>query len=203
MHDVMALFGLSATGFGVAAVLCGGMHELARMVGDGELDALLAQPKSVLLRAVASRSRASGFGDIASGIGLLVLSGYWHWYTTPAVRLAIGLSSVAFVSAGVVMNSLAFWLGRVEVLARMLFDFTTAFTTYPPSLFDLGARALLFTLLPAGLCSYLPVELVRNFGFESSLLAAGTIAAYAAFAIAFFNRGLRHYESGSRFGVWG
>src|SRR5688500_9897809 len=67
MPDMLALYGVSATGFGVAAALCGGMFELSRLIAEGELDALLTQPKSVLLRAIASRSRASGWGDVLSG----------------------------------------------------------------------------------------------------------------------------------------
>jgi ABC-2 type transport system permease protein len=203
LHDVMALFGVSAAGFGGAAVLCGGMFELARLISDGELDALLAQPKSVLLRALASRTRASGFGDVASGTILLALSGYWHWYTTPTVLLAVILATVGFVASGVLAHSLAFWLGRVEVLSRQLFDFVTAFSTYPPALFDGVMRVLLFTVFPAGLCSYLPVEVVRDVTPAALLLATGAIGAYAALAILVFQRGLRRYESGSRFGVWG
>jgi ABC-2 type transport system permease protein len=203
LHDVMALFGLSATAFGAAAVVCGGMYELARMINDGELDGLLSQPKSVLLRAIASRSRASGFGDMVSGVFLLALSGYWHWHTTPALLLAIALASVAFVSTCVLLHSLAFWLGRVEVLSRMLFDWTTALTTYPPSLFDMHTRILLFTILPAGLCAHLPIEVVRNFGLESAVLGSSAIAAFASLAGWVFHRGLRRYESGSRFGGWG
>src|SRR6476659_1526718 len=78
MPDMLALYGVSASGFGLAAVTCGGMFELSRLIVEGELDALLCQPKSVLLRAVASRSRASGWGDVASGTLLLGLSGYVH-----------------------------------------------------------------------------------------------------------------------------
>jgi ABC-2 type transport system permease protein len=200
MPDMLALYGVSATGFGLAAVTCGGMFELARAISEGELDTLLNQPRSVLLRAIASRSRASGWGDVLSGLGLLALSGYWQLQTTPAVLLAVVLCAVAFASCSVVLHSTAFWLGHVEGLARQLFEFVIAFSLYPPSLFGTGMRVVLFTLLPAGLVTYLPVELVRDFHWSGALLATSVVLSYALLAGKLFERGLRRYESGSRFG---
>jgi ABC-2 type transport system permease protein len=200
MPDMLALYGVSATGFGLAAVTCGGMFELGRAIAEGELDVLLSQPRSVLLRAIASRSRASGWGDVVSGLGMLGLSGYWHLQTTPAVLLAVTLAATAFASCCVVLHSAAFWFGQVEGLARQLFEFVIAFTLYPPSLFGAGLRVVLFTLLPAGLVAYLPVELVRDFHWSGALLAVGAVLAYALLAGQLFERGLRRYESGSRFG---
>jgi ABC-2 type transport system permease protein len=61
-------------------------------------------------------------------------------------------------------------------------------------------RVMLFTLLPAGLVVYLPVELVRDFHWSGALLAVSAVLAYALLAGKLFERGLRRYESGSRFG---
>jgi ABC-2 type transport system permease protein len=200
MPDMLALYGVSATGFGLCAVTCGGMFELARTIAEGELDALLSQPRSVLLRAIASRSRASGWGDVLSGLSLLALSGYWQLQTTPAVLLSVVLAGTAFASCGVVLHSAAFWFGQVDGLARQLFEFVIAFSLYPPPLFGTGIRILLFTLLPAGLVAYLPVELVRDFHWSGALLAISAVLAYALLAGKLFALGLRRYESGSRFG---
>lgn len=203
LPDMAALYGVSAAGFGIAVVACGGIYELGRMVHEGELDSLLAQPKSVLLRAIASRSRASGWGDLVSGLFFLGISGYLRGYGVLVALLSVSLSAITYVACGVVFQSAAFWLGRIETLARQLLDFTIAFSLYPPSLFGAGLRVLLFTLLPAALVSYLPVELVREFHPGRAALAVVLVAAYALFALWLFGRGLRRYESGSRFGVWG
>jgi ABC-2 type transport system permease protein len=196
LHDMLALFGITAAGFGLAVVLCGGMLELARAIADGELDALLAQPKNVLLRAVASRSIASGWGDIASGLGLIALSGYAH---PLAALLATLLAAIGFVTSAAVLQSSAFWLGRTDSLARTALEFVMTFALYPPTLFGGGLRVLLFTLLPAGLIAYLPLELARDPGLDTLLPALLGTACYAAFAAWVFQRGLRRYESGSRF----
>lgn len=203
MADMAALYGVSACGFGIAVVTCGGIYELARMINEGDLDSLLTQPRSILLRAIASRSRASGWGDLASGLFLLAMSGYLHGTGLLAALFAVALSAVAYIACGVVLQSTAFWFGRIETLARQVFDFTIGFSLYPPSLFGAGLRLVLFTLVPAALVSYVPVELLRDFHLEQALLAIGLVGAYATFAAWLFHRGLRRYESGSRFGVWG
>src|SRR5690349_8941710 len=56
MPDMLALFGVSGAAYGLSVVLCGGALDLARTIDDGGLDPLLAQPRSVLVRAVVSRS---------------------------------------------------------------------------------------------------------------------------------------------------
>jgi ABC-2 type transport system permease protein len=200
--DMLALFGVSVTGYGVAVVLCGGLLELARSIEDGELDALLSQPKSVLLRALASRSIASGWGDAATGIAMLAMSGYVNLRSAPLALLAVAISALMFVASSVMLHSSAFWLGRVQSTTRILIDFVITFSLYPPTLFGSGIKVVLFTLLPAGLVAFLPVELLRDFHASTAVLAVGGAAAYTWLAHWVFMRGLRRYASGSRFGVW-
>ena len=197
LPDMLLLFGVSASGFGLAVVLCGGALELSRTIADGGLDALLCQPKSVLLRVVTSRSQASGWGDVASG---LLLIGFSEGAPLALAPLAVLLAAVAFVATACLAHSAAFWLGRVDSLARALVDLVVLFTLYPPSLFGAGVRVLLFTLLPAGVVAYLPVEILRAPGWDTVAIATLAVAAYAALAYRVFSAGLRRYESGSRFG---
>jgi len=199
MPDMLLLFGVSSVGYGLAMVVGGGALDLARNIGDGALDPLLAQPRSVLVRAVASRSVASGWGDVASGILMLALSGYVTLPRLPLVSLAALLVATVFLSFAVVLNSAAFWLGQVESFSTFVFHYVVVFSTYPPTLFGPATKVLLFTLLPAGLAVYLPVELVRAPSAESLVLAVGGAVAALLVAQAVFARGLRRYASGSRF----
>jgi ABC-2 type transport system permease protein len=195
--DMEALFGISTIGFGLAVTLCGGSIDLARIVSDGELDALLTQPKSVLLRALASRSIASGWGDIATGVVLLWRSGYHH---VPAILFASVISGVAFAAGFAVLQSSAFWLGRMDSVAKQLIDLLITFSCYPPGAFGTQFKLLLYTVIPAGLVTFLPVELVRDPGLHTAVPALAAVVAYACFAAWVFKRGLRRYESGSRIG---
>jgi ABC-2 type transport system permease protein len=157
----------------------------------------------VLLRAVASRSNASGWGDLMSGTLMLAFSGYVRLENAPVALLAIALATLVFLSSAVLINSAAFWLADIESISLHLFNFLLAFATYPPTLFGGITKLILFTVIPAGLVSYLPVELLREFRPDRALLALGGALSYAFLAALVFTLGLRRYASGSRFGVWG
>jgi ABC-2 type transport system permease protein len=201
MPDMLALFGLSAAGYGLKVVLFGGALDLAHTIAEGRLDALLTQPKSVLLRAVSSRSRASGWGDLASGILMLGLSGYVTLARAPLVLYAVLLTTLVMLSFAVLLNSLAFWVRDIERTTFNAFHFLIAFTLYPPTLFGGTAKLFLFTVLPVGLAVYLPVSLVRGFDAAQALWASAGAIAYAAVAATVFARGLSRYASGSRIEV--
>jgi ABC-2 type transport system permease protein len=203
LRDMMLLHGVSATGFGIAVLICGGIFHLGRHIGDGDLDALLCQPKNVLVRALTFHSQASGLGDIASGVVMLVLSGYLSLRNAPLALLAVGLSAVALVASSVVLQSAVFWLGRIEQVSRRVTEFVITLSLYPPPLFGGGMRVIMYTLLPAAFVSHVPVDLVRHGGAQLLGLALIGTALHVAFAVWVFARGLRRYESGSRFGVWG
>lgn len=203
LPDMLALFGVSTCVFGLVVVAFGGVLDLAQTITEGNLDALLSQPKNVLLRAIATRSRASGWGDIASGSAMLVLSGYVHLANVPIVLMAVLSGALVLLSSAVLINSAAFWLSEIESISLHAFNFLLALALYPPTLFGGATKVLLFTVLPAGLVAYLPVELVRDFHAGTALLAVAAALVYAGVAWFVFQRGLRHYASGSRFTVWG
>jgi viologen exporter family transport system permease protein len=203
LGDMQVLFGVVAAGFGAAVTLAGGVRHLGRFIDDGELDTLLTQPKPVLVHALGLRLQASGFGDVLSGIAFIAYSGQVSWRALPVVVLAIAASAFVFVASGIVFFSLAFWLGPVETLARQLWELLITFSLYPEPLFGGVLRLVLFTLLPAGFVGYVPARLVQRPSVADALLLTAAAAGYLAIAAVVFNRGLRRYASGSRFGAFG
>jgi ABC-2 type transport system permease protein len=199
LADVAVLYGIVAAAVGLGVAVAGGVNVLSRYIHEGELDALLAQPKPTLIYAIGRRSVASGIGDALSGIAMIALSGSVRLAAVPMLIVAIAASGTVFVASGVLFHSLAFWLGRVETAARQLFESLITFSLYPEPLFGGAMRLLLFTLVPAGFVSYLPARLVR----APSLLVLGELVAaalvYSAIASWVFQRGLRSYCGGSRF----
>jgi ABC-2 type transport system permease protein len=203
LGDMQMLFGVVAAGFGAAMTLAGGVRHLGRFIDEGELDTLLTQPKPILVHALGMRLQASGFGDALSGIAFIACSGQVSWRALPVVVLAIVASALVLVASGIVFFSLAFWLGPVETLARQLWELLITFSLYPEPLFGGVLRLVLFTLLPAGFVGYVPARLVRNPSIADGLLLTAAAAGYLAIGVAVFNRGLRRYASGSRFGTFG
>src|SRR5262249_37510867 len=155
-------------------------RHLARAIHEGELDAMLAQPKPTLLYLLGRRSNASGLGDFVTGC---VMIGLWAGVrpsAAPVVALAMLASAVVIVSSGVLFASLAFWLGPVEAASRQLFESVIMFALYPEPLFGGVVRLVLFTLVPAGFVGYVPARLVRT---PSMLGAAELFVAASAYAV--------------------
>ena len=201
MVDMELTYGIVACGFGLAVTLAGGLRELSRMIVEGALDSYLTQPKPALLQALCSRTLASGWGDLASGLLMIGLSHQVSLVHLPYLLLAIVLSAVVFVGAGVFFHSAAFWLGPVDSLARMLWDFLITFSIYPEPIFGGGIRILLFTLMPAAFSGFLPARLAHQPTPLNLALALGGAVGVTCVALVVFERGLRRYESGNQIGV--
>jgi ABC-2 type transport system permease protein len=201
--DIEVLFGVVAAGFGVAMTMAGGVRHLGRLVEEGELDALLTQPKPVLLHALGLRVQPSGLGDVISGIVFIAVSGEVSWRTVPLVVLAITGSAMVITACGIVFFSLAFWLGSVETAARQLWELLITFSLYPEPLFGGTVRLALFTALPAGFVGYVPARLAQRPSADAALLLMSAAGGYLLLAVFVFERGLRRYASGSRFGTFG
>src|SRR5450432_4782401 len=100
--DMELTYGVVASGFGLAVALAGGLRELSKMIVEGALDSYLTQPKPALLQALCSRTLASGWGDLASGLLMVGFSGRVSWLHTPFLLIAILISAAVFVAAGVI-----------------------------------------------------------------------------------------------------
>jgi ABC-2 type transport system permease protein len=203
LGDVAVLYGIVATAHGLAVFFAGGIQYLARVIHDGELDALIAQPKSTLLYAVGLRSQPSGLGDIVSGLVMIGLSGRVGVMAIPLVMAAGIAGAVALVATAVLLHSAAFWLGRTESASRQLYEATLLFSLYPDTLFAGPMRWILFTLIPAAFVGYLPADLIRAPSAWTAIGIVLGVTVYAALAAWVFQRGLRAYSSGSRFASFG
>jgi ABC-2 type transport system permease protein len=203
LDDVELLFGVVAAAFGLTVSLAGGVRSLGRFIDHGDLDTLLTQPKAVLVHALGLRSQPSGFGDLLSGLALIGWSGRLSWQTWPLVAGVIVASTVVVIASGIVFFSLAFWLGRVETVARQLWELLITFSLYPEPLFGGSLRFVLYTVLPAGFVGYVPVRLVHDPSWVEAGVLASAAGVYLTAAVLIFHRGLRRYTSGSRFTTFG
>jgi ABC-2 type transport system permease protein len=201
--EVELLFGISAAGFGLMQVTCGGAMHLSRFIDEGALDPLLVQPRATLPYVLGSRSQASGFGDLLSGVAFVAHAGYLTPGRAPLVLVAVVASCAAFTATCVVFFSLAFWVRETHSLSRQLVDVVITFSLYPEPLFGGVLKVLLFTALPAGLVGYLPASVVREPSWLRALVLLAVTTAYLLVATRVFRAGLARYSSGSRFGMFG
>ncbi|MFN7971399.1 MAG: ABC-2 family transporter protein [Acidobacteriota bacterium] len=197
IEDMALLYGVSASGFGLAVVLMGGCLDIARRISSGGLDTWLLRSRSVFVQAGTSQMRLSGFGDLASGVILFAASGPLRPSRIALYAAMTIVSATVMVAFVTICHSASFYIGRAEDLANQGMYALITFALYPSGLFVGPSRFVLYVLIPAGLMSYTPANLLRHFSWsEAALLGAGVAALATAAALA-WTIGLRRYESGN------
>ncbi len=195
--DVLALWAMVAAGYGVAHGLFGNALRLSQIIYTGGLDVYLTQPPNVLLHVLVSRTMASAWGDVLFGAVVFA------WLCEPTLArvglFVVGSLLIAVILSSflVIAQSLAFFVGNAEATASQLYGAMIHFATYPTNIFSGAVKVLLFTALPAGFVSYMPVGLLRELDPGFTAAAFGAAAVLATLAVAVFRAGLRRYESGN------
>lgn len=198
LNDMVALYAVTAGAVGLAVITGAGVRDLARTITEGSLDVFLVQPKPVLLHALGSKTSAAGWGDLANCVLLLGVTGQWSLASAPWVVVGAVLGAAVFLAIGVIVHSLAFWLGSMQVLARQVWEFTITFSLYPESIFPGALRVLLYTAIPAAFIGWFPSGLVRSFSLGGLAWGVTGAVVFPVVATVVFHLGLRRYASGSR-----
>lgn len=197
MSDIALVWAIAATSIGLATGVFGNCNRLATIIVQGQLDYYLGLPRNTLLHALVSRSGLAGWGDVGFGLLAYALFGRLEPRSLALYGVLLVFSLVIYVSFMVIAGSLAFWIGNAEAAAFQAQQAIITFSLYPGSMFQGWLRVLLFTAIPAGFISHVPVELLRSF---DPALFGGLLAVAlggAGLAVAVFQVGLRRYESGN------
>jgi len=202
LNDVMLMWAISAGAFGLVSVFFGNAFRLPNLIATGQLDAYLTQPKPILLHVLISRMSMSAIGDLTFAFLLYFWKGDVSFLGFAKFLLANLIGASIFLGVALILGSLAFYMGNTEGMSGMLFDSMVTFTVYPTDIFKGLGKALLFTLIPAGFISYMPIKLLRPAVDVPFLLGALAFASgLTLFAVWFFHRGLRRYTSGNMTGM--
>lgn len=195
LDDLCLFWSVSCISIGLAFFLCDGARTLGRQIVTGELDTHLLRPRHPLPSLITSRCNPSSLGDIA--FGLLLALGFAHAGPLGAtlILLIACLAAILFVSLTVSLQCLAFFIRGGDELADELLMATICLGSVPQHTAGVAVKLVLFTALPAGFISIVPVSLVRH--GEAWLLPAmiAAVATHVALACFVFSRGLRRYTS--------
>ncbi len=197
LSDVIALYAIIATGYGLATLVCGNSRHVAQIIAGGDLDYYLALPADPLVHLLVSRMSLPSWGDIAFGVLIYLVTNPERWFTLPLFLLLCVLSAIIFVAFNVIVGALAFWLGQAQNLAMQLGEALLSFGLYPIDIFPGGVRLLLYILIPAAFVGSVPAKLLRDFNVAQLLALAGFSLALWLAARWIFYRGLRRYVSGN------
>lgn len=195
--DVITVWAVTAAGFGLATAIFGNATNLARLIAQGQLDVWMLYPRPVLPHLLLGKMSASAWGDALFGYVVYVVfikPDLLHLLMFVALTFSVMLLFIGFL---VFTGCLSFFLGNAIALAEQWFFGMITFSTYPAVLFDGLIKLLLFTLIPAGFVSYLPIEALHSLSLGHALLSlAGALTVLTASVILFYH-GLKRYESGN------
>jgi ABC-2 type transport system permease protein len=197
LEDVMVLYGVVAFAFGLANVVCGNTFLLARVIVRGDLDYYLALPADPLVHVLVSHMSISAWGDLLFGLGLFLIADPQRWSHLPLFVLVGLLAALVFVAFGVLVGSLAFWVGNADNLSGQAMNAIITFGIYPIEIFPSGVQWLLYTLIPGAFVGSLPAGLIADFGWDRMGLLVAAAGGLALLARLVFQWGLRRYESGN------
>jgi ABC-2 type transport system permease protein len=200
-EDIMFLWALAASAFGLGHIIFGNAPRLGRIAVSGELDVYLLQPKNVLLNVSLARTEVAAWGDLLYGIILLAVvvhPGPARWIL---FLVFVCSGAVLYMSSFVLVESLYFFLGNAQGLSRAFFELILSATLYPDKIFSAPVRALLYSLIPAGYIVFIPLKAFTLMSLPWAFLSLGAAIAYAALAFLAFGAGLKRYESGNLVGT--
>ena len=194
LKEVILLWGLAASTFGVAHILFHKAFELSDLIINGKLDAFLVQPKNVFLSAISSETNISAIGDLIYGFICLAIYGL-------SVKNII-LFTIFSVTGGIILTafssivgSLSFWLVKGDILADALSNTMINFATYPGTIFKNSVKILLYTIIPVGIANYMPVETILQFNIVKFVCIISFTIIISILAFGVFNKGLKKYSS--------
>ncbi|MBI4865342.1 MAG: ABC-2 family transporter protein [Candidatus Wallbacteria bacterium] len=197
MQDMLLLYAVGTTAFGITAGLFGNVLKLSRLIAQGGLDAVLSMPPDPMHHILVSGMNLSAWGDLLFGLSLFALLFGADPAQTALFLVVSVLGAAVMLGFCLTAHSMAFWAGSAEGIAGLMGNALITFSLYPPGVFRGWTKFMLFTIVPAGFMTYLPAGLLREFSVVGLLeLAAGAVAALAI-GRAVFQAGLRRYESGS------
>lgn len=200
-NDMIILMVVGLGSFGLMQICFGGVRNLSKVIINGDLDPFMTQPKNLLLHIAGSKSFSKGWGHLMTSVVLIILGGITATDKLLLILLSMLSGCLVFTSFNVIAHSLPFWMGSVEGLSKKYCDALALFVLYPTNIYSGIVQLIMFTLIPAGVISYLPVQLIRNFSWLHLGLLIASSVSFCVIAFLVFYSGLKRYESGNKFGT--
>ncbi len=200
IDDMAASMAMLSAAYGLSNICFGGVRNLGLLILNGDLDPFMTQPKNLLLHLASSKSRSKGWGHLLTAAILLLLGGF-KASSFPLVFILILSGTLIYTSIGLIVNSLTFWVGPIDSVSQRYLDSLFVFSLYPTNIYSGLLQLVMFTVIPAGLIGYLPVELLRNFSWFKLAILSSSSLIFVGTAFLVFYSGLKRYESGNQFGM--
>ena len=198
--QVILLWGLAAGTFGFSHFFFRNSYNLSSAINEGRLDNYLVQPKNVLLSLITSSVDVSAIGDILYGYIMIFIYGV-SIKTVLLFTLFSITGGLILTSVAVIWGSLAFWFGKVDMVANTMNGLPTSFATYPDGIFKGVVKILFYTLIPIGFANYLPIHIITSFNIYYLFIVVSVTVIFIILAFFIFYSGLKRYSSSNLMNV--
>ena len=199
--EMALLFAVMNNAFATFALFARGVQLLPEYIDNGNLDSFLVSPRSSLFLISTSESTFANWGDYLTGFIMFFLSGYVSWKSFGLMLLCSFLAFVIIYSFRLLVSCLAFAVSDSQRLGDNITMALLTFASQPASIFTGWYKVLFLTVIPAGMISLYPVNLIRAFSWGDFAALITGAAVFWFLSLRFYRWGLRHYSSGNRFGV--
>ncbi len=199
--DMAILFAVGNNAFGFFAVFARGVQQIPEYIDNGNLDNFLVYPQNSLFLISTSESSFASWGDFITGFLLFFISGYVSWLNFGIMLFCSFLGAILMYSIRLLVSSMAFFISDSQRLGDNIFISFITFSCQPASIFTGWYKIIFLTILPAGLLSLCPVNLIKNFYWYEFVYFILAIAFFFTISIIAYKSGLKRYSSGNRFGV--
>lgn len=193
-NQVLLLWGLAASNYGFSRFFFNRAFSLSDTINNGKLDAYLVQPKNVLISSITNDVEPSAIGDMIYGYIMLFISGF----TIPKFILFTLFTicgGLILTSISVILSSLSFWFSKSDIIADKGNSIMTNFATYPDGIFKGVVKVLLYTIIPVGIASYIPIKILTEFNINLFLIIILVTTILVVFSFIIFHKGLKRYSS--------
>ena len=197
LREMMVLISVVCVSFGLTSFFCGGGYILNQIIDRGELDKYLCRPGSVLISAVFSNSRVQGTGDILTGLVMMCYVAQFDMLAWFFFFACLGAAALLFISMIVIVQSIGFWKTNSAALSESLFEFIIILSSMPQHGFPMVAKVIIFTVLPVGFMSLLPVTIFTEQNVVLLVPLYGVAFLFAFIARSVFYKGLEQYTGGN------
>src|SRR5262249_34322823 len=197
VKDVITIWALAASGYGLAHAVYGNALQLANLIAQGQLDVWMLYPRALLPHMLLGRMSATAWGDALFGyVAYLALVRPGPARLCLFVLLSLSTAAL-FVAFSVLSGSLGFFLGNSATLTEQWRMAMITLSTYPATVFSGTVKLLLYTLVPAAFVTSLPIVALRDLSFADAALTVAGAAGFLLVSAGVFYLGVRRYESGN------
>jgi len=193
-NQVLMLWGIASGTFGFAHFFFKKAYYLSDTIINGKLDSYLVQPKNVLISCITSDVSPSALGDLIYGYIVVFLSGItiskFILYTFFVIS-----GGIIMVDIAIILGSLSFYISKSDMIADTGNNLMIYFATYPDGIFKGFVKMILFTLIPIGITTYIPVWILTKFNMIYFVGVIAFTICITIFAFLIFYRGLKRYSS--------